>query len=575
MELQISGPDGFSNTVELRKETFTVGRAFSNDLAFPEDLWLSRFHFSFERKLDQWFVKDLGSRNGTVVNGKLIKQPHQLRPGDRIDAGHFMFRVAEEVPNPNHVVSFVPVEPNAPSRDMTMVTSLDEVLDRTSRPVGKKQESSLHSAHVVRALIRAGQELASHQPLEGLFEVILDLALSAVRAKRGVILTLEGNDLLLRASRGKGFVISTAVRDRVLRDKCSIFIADAQQDDLLRNHESIVFHGVRSVLAVPLQTGERVIGLIYVDNGNEIRLFVQEDVDLLTVMANVAAIRIEHARLVAIEQQEKVTAFELAQASQIQQSLLPLEPPVIDGYDLDGLQIPTRTVGGDYYDFLPYTDGKLAIIVADVSGKGLPAAILMSSLQARVQMLVERMPDPAAALTSLNKNLAERCPPDRFITLFYGLLDVQTGKLQYGNAGHNPPLILRADRSVELLEDGDLVLGVVNRFEYRLRETTLAPGEMLVLYSDGVTEARNPKGEEFGEAGLQNFLTSRGPETPTVTAHALAQHVRRWREAPTLEDDFTVVVVKRRQPAEAPAVQVQDLNRGVNAAERPVERSEE
>src|SRR5436190_1678120 len=130
MELQISGPEGFSNTIELRKKTFTVGRAFSNDLAFPEDLWLSRFHLSFERKLEQWFVKDLGSRNGTVVNGTLLKQAHQLRPGDRIDAGHFTFRVSEDIPNANHVVSFVPPEPNTPLRDMTMVTSLDEVLGR-------------------------------------------------------------------------------------------------------------------------------------------------------------------------------------------------------------------------------------------------------------------------------------------------------------------------------------------------------------------------------------------------------------------------------------------------------------
>src|SRR5947209_14574269 len=433
MELQISGPDGFSNTIELRKETFTVGRAFSNDLAFPEDLWLSRFHLSFERKLEQWFVKDLGSRNGTIVNGKPLKQqPHPLRPGDRIDAGHFTFRVPEDVLNPNHVVSFVPAESDAPSR--TMVTSLDDVLDRTSRPAVKKHESSLHSARVVQALIRAGQELASHQPLEGLFEVILDLALSAVGAKRGVILTLEGGDLFLRASKGKGFVISTAVRDRVLGEKCSMVIMDAQKDESLRNHESIVLHGVRSVLAVPLQTGERVIGLIYVDNANEIRSFQPEDIDLLTVMANVAAIRIEHARLVAIEQEEKLTAFELEQAREIQQSLLPSQPPMMDGYDMDGVHFPSRTVGGDYYDFLPYADGRMALVVADVSGKSLPAAILMSSVQARVQMLVESMPDPAAALTILNKNVTPRCPSGRFITFFYGLLDIETGRLQYSNA---------------------------------------------------------------------------------------------------------------------------------------------
>src|SRR6202012_2091410 len=150
--------------------------------------------------------------------------------------------------------------------------------------------------------------------------------------KRGVILTLEESDLVVKASKGDGFTISTAVRDRVIRQKCSLVISDAQSDDALRQQQSIVLHQVRSMMAAPLQTSDGVIGLIYVDNGAVIRPFTREDLDLLTVMANIAAIRIENARLAEIENSEKIMELELSQASEIQKMLLPAEAPEFPGY---------------------------------------------------------------------------------------------------------------------------------------------------------------------------------------------------------------------------------------------------
>ena len=406
-------------------------------------------------------------------------------------------------------------------------------------------EASLSTTRVVRALIRAGQELAGHQPLEELFPSILNLALSAVEAKRGVILTLEGDKLILRASKGEGFSISTAVRDRVIRERCSLVISDAQLDDALRQQQSIVLHHVRSMMAVPLQTGDRVIGLIYVDNGAVIRPFLQEDLELLTVMANVAAIRIEHARLALVEQSEKLMESELAQASEIQQSLLPPEAPLIPGYDLAGYNLPCRTVGGDYYDFLPYKDGRLGLAVGDVSGKGLPAALLMSSLQARVQMLVETAADPASAVTTLNRNISERCPLGKFITFFYGVLDTSTGLLQYTNAGHNYPLLVRADRSVEQLTGSGIVMGLFPTVQYSLQETTLLPGDTLCLFSDGVTEAVTAGGEEFGESGLAAFLIDHANDVCSTVIDRLAHHVRVWCGNSSFADDFTVLLIRR------------------------------
>ena len=349
----------------------------------------------------------------------------------------------------------------------------------------------------------------------------------------------------LRASRGDGFSISTAVRDRVLRERCSLIISDAQLDQDLRRQESIVLHRVRSMMAVPLQTGDRVIGLIYVDNGAVLRPFLHEDLDLLTVMANVAAIRIEHARLALVEQSEKLMESELAQASEIQQSLLPSEAPSVPGYDFAGYNVPCRTVGGDYYDFLPYKDGHIGLVVGDVSGKGMPAALLMSSLQARVQMLLETTNDPASAVATLNRNLTERCPLGKFITFFYGILDTATGRLAYSNAGHNYPILVRAEGRVEQVRGSDLVMGILPGVRYGLQEITINPGDTLALFSDGVTEARTATGEEFGEANLSGFIAEHKLESCARIVEQLAEHVRHWSGYASFADDFTLVLVRR------------------------------
>jgi serine phosphatase RsbU (regulator of sigma subunit) len=399
----------------------------------------------------------------------------------------------------------------------------------------------------VRALIRAGQELAGHRPLNDVFRVILDLALSAVEATRGVILTLEDDELVLRASEGEGFTISTSVRDRVLSDRCSLMISDALLDAAFREQRSIVSQRVRSIMAVPLQTGDRVIGLIYVDTGALIRPFSQEDLDLLTVMANVAAIRIEHARLALVEQSEKLMETEFLQANEIQRGLLPAEVPVCEGYDLAGFNLPCRSVGGDYYDFLPYSDGQLALVVGDVSGKGMAAALMMSSLQARVHMLIETRPNPAEAVTVLNRNIAPRCPLGKFITFFYCLLEPSTGKIRYSNAGHNYPLLIRANGAVQQLRGNGMVLGIREGSEYHILDERLGHGDMLVLYSDGVTEARRPVDEEeFGDQRLAKFLSAQQGNPPAAIIDSLVEHVREWTGQQSFADDFTAVLVRRQ-----------------------------
>lgn len=564
MELLISGPEGESKTVPLQQGSLSLGRSADNDLPYPTDQWLSRYHLRFEQDSGKWCIRDCESRNGTIVNSVTLKESRVLNPGDRIYAGHLTIEVRaepqDEIQNPERkseskeVVSFVQT-PNVSFEEKgTLVTNLERVLGQTRLPQGgniqqaARADVTLTTTRVVGALIRAGQELSSHRPLPEIFEVILDLSLSAVEAKRGVILTFEAEpELKVRASKGENFTISTSVRERVLRDKCSLVISDAQLDESFKEQKSIVMHKVRSVMAVPLQTGDRVIGLIYVDTGDLLKPFSQEDLDLLTVMANVAAIRIEQARLVEVEQSEKLMELELASACEIQRSLLPTDNPDVQGYDIAGFNLACRRVGGDYYDFIPYRDGRLAIVVGDVAGKGMAASLLMSSLQAFVHMLTESSPDPAVAMTVLNRNVAKRCPSGRFITFFYGLLDPAIGKLQYSNAGHNYPLLVRADASVVGLAGHSMVLGILDSVKYQAFETQLAPGDMLALFSDGVTEARTSKEQqEFGEQRLAGFLAARRDQPVAKIIDELVNYVRTWTARPTFADDFTMVLVRRK-----------------------------
>lgn len=543
MELVITDPNGISSTVDLGAKPLSLGRSVENDLAYPDDPALSRKHLSIDPVDGGWQVRDCNSRNGSIVNDTPLSTAHRLRPGDRIVVGHLTINVRGKGDQ-----QFSDTERHVPMRrEATISTTLDEVLAQTSTKPGEPAAPPrLGSSRVVSALIRAGQELSVHRPLDELFDLILDLSLSAVEARRGVILTAEKDGLTVRASRGEGFSLSTAVRSEVLLKKTSLIISDAQYDAALREQKSIIAQRIRSIMAVPLQTADRVIGLIYVDNGALLRPFAREDLDLLTVMANVAAIRIEHARLALIEQQEKLTQLELNQACEIQRSLLPSAAPVCDGYDLAGYNLTCRAVGGDYYDFLPFTDGRLGLIVGDVCGKGMPAALMMSSLQARVQMLVASDPDPASAITALNRSLCGNFPLGSFITAFFGVLNPAAGKLEYANAGHNYPLIVRAGGGVDELRGSGMVLGLFQHNVYPLKEAGLEPGDLLVLFSDGVTEAARPDGEQFGEKRLAQFLRENSSSTCAELIPKLADHVRSWSGESSFADDFTIVLVRKR-----------------------------
>jgi len=540
-ELLIQCPDGQMKTVPLTGERLSIGRSSASELCFPEDAGLSRQHFAFESEGAGWTVQDLGSKNGTFVNNIPLKARLILKPGDRITAGHLVIVFAPDAAGAAPgVVVFEGGEAN-PATTSTVVTSLEGALSNQTMAI---ERGGAKASAPLQALIRAGQELSENRPLAELFPVILDLAIQAVNAQRGVLLILEGEHLVPKAHKGEGFRISSGVRDRVLKEKSSILVRDAQLDDAFKGRMSIVEQKVHTMMAVPLETKQRIIGLIYVDSPFVLREFTKDDLSLLTVMANVAAIRIENVRLAEIEQAERIMKRDLSQAAEIQGRMLPERAPVVPGADLAGFNAACRTVGGDYYDFFPYADGRVGLTLGDVSGKGMPASLMMMALHARVQVLAEDPGHLAAFMTRLNKATCANCPSNRFITFFFCVLNPVTGELTFANAGHNPPIVVRASGAAEMLEDGGPVLGILPIARYGEQRTSLNKGDMLVLYSDGVTEANDTEQNEYGEERFIEVLRQHRTEPATAIVEAVTKSLAEFAAGAPQADDITLLVAK-------------------------------
>jgi phosphoserine phosphatase RsbU/P len=551
-EIAVLEPGGATRQVTLDRDRLRIGRSSDNDLSFPSDMSLSRHHLVLEQAGDGWYVEDLGAKNRTTVNGRRVEGKLRLAPGDRIGAGQLVvvFGGTKISTGP---VEFVPGGDEGPLR-ATVMTSLRGVLSRENTMpgtvrtplVGDRRGLPLDHPGVA-ALIRAGRELAGHRPLDELFELILDLSIQAVGAERGVLMTLEGDDLVARSVRGEGFRISSAVRDRVLRDRASLLVRDTALDEAFKARDSIVGQQIQSVMAVPLQTNDRVIGLINVDSRSFARPFTPDDLDLLTVLANVAAIRIEQQRLSLVEQQERIISRDLEQAAVIQQRLLPHEAPSVPGFDLAGHNLPCRSVGGDYFDYFPYPDGRIGLVLGDVSGKGMPAALLMSGLKGGVQVLLTDPPDNLPLLMSrLDRVVAANFPRNRFVSFFFALLDSATGEMTYCNAGHNPPFLVRANGgAVERLTSCGTILGIFPDLGYEVKQCRLEPGDVLTLFSDGVTEEQDPAGEEFGEERLSKLLVEKAGLGATALVEEIRTTVLAWAAGAPAADDVTVLIARR------------------------------
>ncbi|HKS24119.1 MAG TPA: SpoIIE family protein phosphatase [Thermoanaerobaculia bacterium] len=521
---------------QLEGQSVSIGRA--SDCSIPiKDRYLSRKHAEIVAAHGHWVLKDCGSANGTYLNGVRVERDHPLRGGDRIRLGDTELVFETQEHNTDRFLAVAETPANT-----TIAIPIHDI------DTLKTQTGDLVKLATLNALAR---ELLEDRPMTELFGFIVDRVLQHTQASR-VALGLLGPD-------GKSFTqvevrredqndsselrISRTVLEEVVEEKKALAFMDVSVDEKLSRAQSIIMQGIRSILCAPVTIGDSVVGVLYVDYLIN-RQISEEDVRLVAQIARYAAIKLETTRLREEAIQKRIMDEELKTASTIQRGLLPAAPRSIPGYTFAGLNRPCRSISGDYYDFVVRPDGKVYFVIGDVSGKGITAGLMMAGLQAAFRIFCKTDPSPAILAAELNTALKENLPQSKFVTLFLGRLDTATGTIEYANAGHAPPLWIRKN-GVEELTDTDLVLGVVTRADFLNRKLRLEPGDALVLFTDGVSEAENHEGQEMSPMQFADRLAklhaAQAEEITKAVDDAVLRHVG---EAP-LADDVTLVVVSR------------------------------
>jgi serine phosphatase RsbU (regulator of sigma subunit)/pSer/pThr/pTyr-binding forkhead associated (FHA) protein len=544
-EIAIQTAGGTRERYPLAKARVTVGRSRESDIFLP-DQWLSRHHAAIEDRGDGYWVADLNSKNGTLLNGEPVREWRRLRPGDVITLGEHTLTFCSEGEAEEDEADREP--------EGTRVFSVKELSAINTRPAVDAAELQRQN-RVLAILSKAASELVVHRPLGELFDLVLELLLEAVAAERGAILILEGGPPhpVIKASRsrtGDPLVrVSRSIARRAIEERVSFLLPNVLEDVRFKSEDSILASGIRTAMCAPLwftATGEgrdQVIGLVYVDSLQQAHAFTEDDLRVLTALANVAAAKIENVRLLEESLEKRRLEEDMRMAAEIQTGLLPRDAPHLPGWDLAGCNLPCRTVGGDYYDFA-IEEGRLLLALGDVSGKGTGAALLMTVLRAAVRGHWTE-PRLSEGVARINRTVCQNVPSSKYVTFFLASLDPATGRLDFVNAGHNPPLLVRAGGEVETLTEGGLVLGMFDTYGYDGGTVEMRPGDTLVVYSDGVTETWDPGGEEFGEERLVALAVRERTLGAEELQDAIIREIERFEEGARATDDRTLVVLKR------------------------------
>ncbi len=330
----------------------------------------------------------------------------------------------------------------------------------------------------------------------------------------------------------------------MLKYRSPLLINDMGSDRRFATGGSDLF-SVRSLLCAPMVCKGRMTGLLVVFNKKTATGFSADDQRLLAIIASESAQVIENARLAEKEKTLLHMQEELRLAYEIQYNLLPGEPPRLAGYDIAGKSIPAKEVGGDYFDFLTVGENNLAFCLGDVSGKGLPAALLMANLQAAVRSQAMAGTSLTSCLERANALLFRNTSPEKFATLFFGSLDTAGHVLHYCNAGHNHPFLIGKETEPLRLSAGGLALGCFDSFPFEESQVPMNPGNWLVVFSDGISEAVNETGEEFGEARLGELATANRDGSAAELIEKILQSVGAHAGDRPQMDDMTLVVLKR------------------------------
>jgi serine phosphatase RsbU (regulator of sigma subunit)/pSer/pThr/pTyr-binding forkhead associated (FHA) protein len=524
-----------------------VGRSAHAD-AVVDDASVSRRHAMLRWHEGECVVLDLGSANGTLVNGQRVVKPTRLKPGDMVAFGAIRARYATESAASSKSRRASRLDDSSTGTVMIAVPSSDNA--RESATAVANAEALRLRLELLEALgALSGRTFNS----DALITLVLERVLALIpQAERAIAMNWDQAEekltlaaIRMRArSKASVRVSETLLREAIHRRE-AVVIVDAGTDHRFAKTESILAANIQSAMCAPMLFDDRVYGVLQVDAPRSMGKFSRNDLALLASVAGYLGMALGFARLHQKELQRELVERDYDLARRIQRRFLPEKVPEVRGSTFALEYAPALFVGGDFYDFIDLGGGRMAIAIGDVSGKGVSAALYAARLASELRHHTVGEREPSTILSKLNASLAAIDPEGMFVTLVLATLDAATHKLIVANAGHPLPLLRRAGGKVsELGRGGALPLGVMDTSEPDRFEHELAPGEAVLFFTDGASEALNAAGDLFGIPSLQKtFAHSRG--TPQDTVRAIVEHVRAHEAGAPPSDDLTLICLQR------------------------------
>jgi sigma-B regulation protein RsbU (phosphoserine phosphatase) len=530
----------------------TMGRSASNTIQIV-DRKMSRHHAEILYLNGDYVLRDLGSKNGTHVNEVLVTEERVLKSGDRIRVGDTVL-VFESEP-----------QESAPSDTTTRIVRITtepfwgkptDTMAAVTVPLAPPEEPEVEIKdphHRLGMLYRVTDTIRSIFGLDELLQKIVEIIYEVLQPDNAFIMLKDERSGELvprvvkrRESEEEEIMISRSIVDKSLGEKLSVLVSDATSDERFKSSDSIIRHKIRSAICTPLIYKDEILGTIYIDSKSRLISYGKDEMELLTSISGQAAVAIANAKLHArlIEQHKLDRELEIARS--IQMNLLPKSYPQIAGYEVSAMSLPAKKVGGDYYDFLEVGKEEVGFVIADVSGKGVAAAILAATLRASIQTNVRESRKGVAKIVSqMNEITCRDTTNNMFATMIFGVLNSKDGAFEYANAGHCRPLIFDNGGKVASLEKGSCFLGLAPNIEYATDKVTLKPGDTMVLYTDGVTDTMNRKGDLYGLNRLIECMKKNLGLAALELRDAICEDVWKYREGAEQFDDFTLVLVRR------------------------------
>jgi sigma-B regulation protein RsbU (phosphoserine phosphatase) len=532
MELTLHKPDGSTESFTADAERLDIGRARDNEIVIADPMLSRRHAVLYRDENEQWWVEDMGSRNGTWLNGVPLETPKRFGAGDVIELGNSSLSVSGDAGSSG-------------DRPLLETTESEQATIFASRT----PDESLGGQG--QLLASAARALVSGEPAKAKLEHLLRLAVLSAGADRGIIASVDESDELHPIVAVPAFDdsnpprVSRAVLRKVLDSGEAVIAADVKDEQAFKASETLLEAGVASVLCAPLSGEEaRVLGMLYLDTVGRRASFQPHDLEVANVLGGMAGITLEAESVrIELETKRRLEA-DLSAAWDIQQSLLPpADPATPKGLVACAHHAPCQAVGGDLYDIFPMGAFGFGAMVADVAGKGLPAALLGAELHGRWKGLTDSNTDPSQWPAKLNGGLTGQLPSNRFVTLAFAVADTSRDLLTLGSAGQTSIFIRGGE--VEVLGATGPVLGMMPGTSYGLIERPFEPGCRLILFTDGVTDQVSPEGEPFEMQGLldtaRRFASSDAHSLRDAVIDALSSHAQRADQS----DDTTLVVLSR------------------------------